>query len=806
MRYNLPKYKFILDINGEKNVVYPLHKDDISLEKEKEGDYEFFRTKWSGKLTFIKRGYELIRDADFETVFSLEIQLRNYETGAYEEYYTGGFVKTDLEFFDEDERVVLKKLETYDVYKPILDGLRNEYNMIELKPDKSSLVFNNRPLWQFYIKNGTHVLNVLGGTYWETEVEPTDDYDILYVISKFRERLVTGIVDGEEITISVYARMLHNVPRVTADDRWDLVFWDVANYEIPEEDFVGQEVTGYKYMIRWDQYWHDIPQFAFIRQEAQDEISEYGRISEGCTNAGKFFPQATQGGKNMIPLNKSLWGCYSVWIDYSAIENFYRPEYKYEGLFNQEFVYPFVYKLSEVLRVFVQKLNPDVTHEATPEYSEFLYGNSANNIISGGQYTLLMTPKSNFLTKNADQPATRAITTLDDILKDLFASHKLQWHIDEDNRFRVEHVKWYDNGGRYEGTPNIQIDLTQWFSRKTRKPWAYLQNNHKYDKSSMPERFQFEWSESVSPAFEAKPIEIISEYVEKNRKEEIGVRIFTTDVEYMIANSGDISKNNFALFAGIVTEDSNELFGADSDMSAPNNWASYGTTSFNVNTTISGKMWVKVLANQQILNGVWINPNNYGGTYTEGLEYDINLKSRLVSGSGRVFLAVYTLKDGHIGAVAETFEITSIEQTFNIKNIRAISDIFVIKAFYYDGDIEFSLDDIEILRSDTYYMPLKEFTINNFKFHLQNADLAWKFLHEKFWAYTMPAPNIIINGVQTVAQTLMKGKEREIEFPYLTDPNNIELIKTIDGNGEIKKLSINLLSRKIKATLKYDTE
>ena len=241
-------------------------------------------------------------------------------------------------------------------------------------------------------------------------------------------------------------------------------------------------------------------------------------------------------------------------------------------------------------------------------------------------------------------------------------------------------------------------------------------------------------------------------------------------------------------------------------MSAPNNWASYGTTSFNVNTTISGKMWVKVLANQQILNGVWINPNNYGGTYTEGLEYDINLKSRLVSGSGRVFLAVYTLKDGHIGAVAETFEITSIEQTFNIKNIRAISDIFVIKAFYYDGDIEFSLDDIEILRSDTYYMPLKEFTINNFKFHLQNADLAWKFLHEKFWAYTMPAPNIIINGVQTVAQTLMKGKEREIEFPYLTDPNNIELIKTIDGNGEIKKLSINLLSRKIKATLKYDTE
>lgn len=806
--YNLPKYKFILNVNGEKTVVFPLYKDDISIEKEKEGDYEFFRTKFSGKLEFIKRDYHIINDAPFETIFKLEIQLRNYETGVYEYYYEGGFVKTDLEIFQGDngtpEKISLKKLETYDVYKPILDGLRNEYNLIDLKPDKVSLQYNNRPLWQFYVLGGTHVLNVLGGTYWESEVEPTNDFNYIYFTCHFRERIITGYGD----TYSVYARLLHNVPNIENDVRWSQVYIDVENFSIASNDILGESATGYKWVIRFDQYWIDIPQFAFVRDGFQENISEFGKIPQGCTNAGKFYKHETGiGGRKMIPLNKSLWGCYSLWIDFARIEDFYTTPYKYDGVMNNLFTYPFTYKLSEIIRVLVKELNSDVTHEGTPEYSEFLYGTGIDNIISGQQYMLIATPKSNFLTKNADQPATRAITTLDDWLKDLFASHKLQWHIDDDNKFRIEHISWYDNGGRYTGTPNVQIDLTNFFCRKTRKKWIYQQNNIKYDKPKMPERYQFEWSDVVSPAFEGQPIRILSEYVDKGQKEEINVRIFTTDVEYMIANAGDISKNNFALFAGIIDTSQNELIGNDSDMSGANNWTAFGTAQMNVNSTVLGKMWVKIPHADYLYSGVQITPNDHGGIYEARNYYDIKFKARKIAGQDQSSWGILRY-DPTWGAVYEFFYPEITEQTFEFKNIEASSGIFMIKAGYQSEGIDpiISIDDVEIIPAETYTMPLKSFVINNFQYHLQNADLSWKFLHDKFWAFTMPAPNIIVNGIERVAETLRKGKEQEVEFPYLNDPNNLELIKTDVGNGEIKKLSINLLSRNIKATLKYDTE
>lgn len=807
--YNLPKYKFILDVNGAKSIVYPLYNEKISIEEEKEGEQEFFRRKFSGKLTFIKRDYNLIHDAPFDSFYSLEIQARNYETGVYEHYYTGGFVRTDVQFFQGDgevEKAELKKLTTYDVYKPVLDGLRNELNLIDLMPDRSSLEYNNRPLWQFYIMNGTHVLNVLGGTYWETEVEPTDDFDLIYNKSRFRERLVYGSIDGVSTTISVFARTLHNVPNIKSKPEWNLLHIDVENFVINEFDMIGQEATGYKYVIRWDQDWNDVPQFAFISQKIQDEISQYGRVSQGCSNAGKFFAQETRGTNNYnaIPLNKAVWGCYSTWINYEAIQDFYSVPYFADALMNEIITYPFVYRLSEVIRVLVKALNPDVTHQSTPEYSEFLYGTDKNNIISGEQYTLLLTPKSNFLTLNADQPATRSLITLDDLLKDLFATHKLKWHIDEENRFRIEHIVWYDNGGRYVGSANIQLDLTNYFSRKTQKVWIYQQNNIEFDKGEMPERYQFEWSEPVSPAFEGEPIQVVSNYVEQGVKAEIGVKIFTTDVEYMIANRGDISKGNYALFAGIVNGDLNELSGSDSDMSAVNNWKQFGTTTFNVNNTVGGKMWVNIPLSGVAYNGVYIQPNKHGGVYEKLNTYDIKFKCKKLSAEN-LTLGIYRY-DELQGAVYITFEPTLIEETFEFKNVVANSELFIIKAPFLTADATFTIDDVVITAANTFRMPLKEFVIKNFIYHLQNSDLAWYFIHEKFWKYSMPAPNIIVNGLATTAETLAKRREQEVEFPLLTDPNNLELIKTSNGNGEIKKLSINLLSRKIKALLKYDTE
>ena len=71
----------------------------------------------------------------------------------------------------------------------------------------------------------------------------------------------------------------------------------------------------------------------------------------------------------------------------------------------------------------------------------------------------------------------------------------------------------------------------------------------------------------------------------------------------------------------------------------------------------------------------------------------------------------------------------------------------------------------------------------------------------------MPARNFKINNIPNYAIGIERKKKQTLNFPAgTTDPNPMQLIKTYIGNGQVDKLSVNLCSRNIKATLKYDTE
>lgn len=88
---------------------------------------------------------------------------------------------------------------------------------------------------------------------------------------------------------------------------------------------------------------------------------------------------------------------------------------------------------------------------------------------------------------------------------------------------------------------------------------------------------------------------------------------------------------------------------------------------------------------------------------------------------------------------------------------------------------------------------------------LQNGYVAFCYL-QTFYAYDMPARNYTIDGAAKVALGMKKLKLQEVEFPAHQDPNTLELIQTQVGNGIIEKMSVNLCSRNVTATLAYDTE
>jgi hypothetical protein len=66
------RYQWYIQPNdGELTEVFPIYKDDLAINYERETGQMFFREKLSGKLTFVGTDYEFIMSQDFETTFWL---------------------------------------------------------------------------------------------------------------------------------------------------------------------------------------------------------------------------------------------------------------------------------------------------------------------------------------------------------------------------------------------------------------------------------------------------------------------------------------------------------------------------------------------------------------------------------------------------------------------------------------------------------------------------------------------------------------------------------------------------------------
>jgi hypothetical protein len=73
----------------------------------------------------------------------------------------------------------------------------------------------------------------------------------------------------------------------------------------------------------------------------------------------------------------------------------------------------------------------------------------------------------------------------------------------------------------------------------------------------------------------------------------------------------------------------------------------------------------------------------------------------------------------------------------------------------------------------------------------------------------MPAYSIKVNGSETTAKGIQRKKKQQISVPAFGSGGDglmTQLIQTAIGKGEVERASINLSSRMIKYTLRYDTE
>ena len=339
----------------------------------------------------------------------------------------------------------------------------------------------------------------------------------------------TGTMHADMKSYNIYARYLVDVDKID----------DLDTYPLPSDDIVDNN-RNYRRAIG---YAIDV---AFISKNFSDTPTEWG-----LADSGKYFaPPYSIYGQTFYPIARSTWRYASLWF------GFYLMDWILEEKARKAYTLRDAFTLSSCINVLLKEFAPGITHEATPEYSQFLY--NTNNPISGQSFKLLISQKSNIINGEYQAPAQKAPVTLQQIMTMLRDIYKCYWYI-EDGKFKIEQINWFRNGGSYGYNPIIDYDLTQLENVRNGKKLAFATSEYSFDKVDMPERYQFEWMDDVTTPFEGLPIEITSKYVTAGKIEEINISNFTSDIDLMLLNPGAISSDGFALFAAVTPSGGGQL-------------------------------------------------------------------------------------------------------------------------------------------------------------------------------------------------------------------------------------------------------
>lgn len=334
----------------------------------------------------------------------------------------------------------------------------------------------------------------------------------------------------------IYRRLLCDVDTVEDSE-------GIKNtYNLPADDFVTDN-RNYKKCIglRGGLF--------FCTSRAVDKPTEYGQNDYGQYFTNRFIPSSS-GQARPLPISKNSWANASLWyvydISYEIFEEKLRKQYTLKNS----------YSIGAAIKAILKKIDPTISHEPTAEYSQFLYGD--NNPLGLDRFYVYITQKTNILKGNYDQPAQKAETSLEELMKMLRDCFRCYWYI-EDNKFKIEHIHFFMNGGSYSNQSSYQLDFTKLTDQFNKKLSSYFQSEIEFEKSDLNQRYEFGWMDDATELFGGVTIDVKSNYVQKDKTEEINISQFSSDVDYMLFNPSNFSDDGFALLCPIKKGSSYEL-------------------------------------------------------------------------------------------------------------------------------------------------------------------------------------------------------------------------------------------------------
>lgn len=270
-----------------------------------------------------------------------------------------------------------------------------------------------------------------------------------------------------------------------------------------------------------------------------DEPTIYGINENPDEYFTNKFISSVLGTGRLMPVCKSSWANSSIWYTYPERYN------EIEQSARKEFVLRDAYSICDAIKALLKEIDPSIQHEATEEYSQFLY--SAQSPLSLARFYVYITPKSNVLKANYDQAAQTGEISLEMLMNMLRDCFKCYWYI-EDNKFKIEHIRFFMKGGSYSSdVRSVDLDLTGKLDTFNGQRILYDQTEVEYDKDELPSRYEFSWMDDVTTPFSGVTVDVNSNYVQKDKTNDVAVNSFTSDVDYMILNPNACSSDGFAL-------------------------------------------------------------------------------------------------------------------------------------------------------------------------------------------------------------------------------------------------------------------
>lgn len=337
-------------------------------------------------------------------------------------------------------------------------------------------------------------------------------------------------------TYRVYRRLLCDVDTIEDSEGTKTL------YNLPVDDFVSDN-RNYKRCIGL------AGGAVFCTSKTTTTPTRYGINDYGEYFTNQFLPLSF-GISRPLPICRSAWANVSIWFAYDSYYQAWEPKLR------KKYAIENCYSIADIIKALLSQIAPSLKHEATPEYSQFLYGTT--NPISSARFYVYLTQKTNVLKGDYDQPAQKAETTLAEIMSMLRDCFRCYWFI-ENGKFRIEHVWFFINGGAYSASPSVQLDFTKLIDQFNKMPSAYFQSEVEYDKSELAQRYEFSWMDEATEPFGRVILDVQSNYVQKDKTENISASQFSSDVDYMLFNPSAFSNDGFALLCPVKNENTYEL-------------------------------------------------------------------------------------------------------------------------------------------------------------------------------------------------------------------------------------------------------